>query len=269
MNLRSTRGRAAALAFALAAALVAAPAIGATDVTDIGALDQTALAALPAFQAANRQLNTYGATLQRQYSGRAAHASQADQQRLAQEFQGKMADKQRQLFGPLFAKAQTAIASVASSKNLTVVVDKRIVVFGGQDITGPVKDLLTGVGDPVPPVSTPPPSSVGYVDQSAIDSTPKVKSATDDFMKFKQEQDKTTGDKLRAAKTDADRNAILADYRKTLDSRQQATLKPMIDATRGAISDVAKSKGLVLVIDRADIIYGGTDITSDVTAKLK
>ena len=46
-----------------------------------------------------------------------------------------MADKQRQLFGPLFGRAQVAIASVASSKNLTVVVDKRIVVFGGQDIT--------------------------------------------------------------------------------------------------------------------------------------
>ena len=269
MNLRSTRGRATALAFALGAALAGVPAMGATDVADIGALDQTALAALPAFQSANRQLNDYGATLQRQYTGRAAHAPQAQQQRLAQEFQGKMADKQRQLFGPLFAKAQTAIASVASSRNLTVVVDKRIVVFGGQDITGPVKDLLGGVGDPVPPVSTPPPSSVGYVDQSAIDATPKVKSATDDFIKFKTAQDKTTGDKLRAAKTDADRDAILKDYRKTLDGKQQSTLKPMVDQTRSAISDVAKSRSLVLVIDRSDIIYGGTDITSDVTAKLK
>ena len=269
MNLRSNRGRATALAFALGAALVAAPAIGATDVADIGALDQTALAALPSFQAANRQLNDYGGSLQRQYTGRAAHASQAQQQKLAQEFQSKMADKQRQLFGPLFAKAQTAIASVASSKNLTVVVDKRIVVFGGQDITGPVRDLLTGVGDPVPPVSTPPPSSVGYVDQSAIDATPKVKSAADDFLKFKQQQDKTTGDKLRAAKTDTDRDAILKDYRKTLDDKQQQSLKPMVEQTRSAISDVAKSKNLVLVIDRADIIYGGTDITSDVTAKLK
>ena len=269
MNQRSTRGRAAALAFALAAALVAAPAIGATDVADIGALDQTALAALPAFQAANRQLTQYGSTLQRQYTARAAHKSASDQQKLGQEYQGKMADKQRQLFGPLFAKAQTAIASVASSRNLSVVVDKRIVVFGGQDITGPVKDLLTGVGDPVPPVSTPAPSSVGYVDQSAIDTTPKVKAATDEFLKFKAQQDKTTGDKLRGAKTDADRDAILKDYRKTLDDKQQSTLKPMVDQTRGAISDVAKSKNLVLVIDRQDIIYGGTDITADVTSKLK
>lgn len=268
MNLIRTRGR-AALAFAVGVALFATPAIGGTDVTDIGAIDQAALSQLPAFQSANRQLNSYGASLQKQYAGRAAHASQADQQRLAQEFQGKMAAKQRELFGPLFQKAQVAIASVASSKNLGVVVDKRIVVFGGADITGPVRDLLGGVGDPVPPVSTPGPASVGYVDQSAIDATPKVKAASDEFLKFKATQDKSAGDKLKGAKNDADRDAILKEYRKTLDDEQAKTLKPVVDQTRGAISDVAKSKGLVLVIDRGNIIYGGTDITADVTSKLK
>ena len=269
MNHPFTRGRLAALAFALSAAVLATPAIGASDVTDIGSIDQNALAALPSFQAANKQVADYGSSLQKQYQGRAAHASQQQQQKLAQEFQGKMAEKQRQLFGPLFQKAQVAIASVASSKNLTVVVDKRIVVFGGQDITGSVRDLLSGVGDPVPPVSTPPPSKVGFVDQQAIDSTPKVKAATDEFLKFKNDQDKVAGDKLKTAKTDADREAIVKSYRKTLDDKQNATLKPMIDSTRAAIGDVAKAKGLILVIDRGNIVYGGTDITADVTAKLK
>jgi outer membrane protein len=264
-----TRGRAAALAFALGVAIVGAPAIGATDVTDIGSLDQAALAALPSFQNANKQLNDYGNALRKQYIGRAQHASQGDQQRLAAEFQSKMADKQRQLFSPLFNKAQIAIASVASSKNLSVVVDKRIVVFGGQDITGSVRDLLSSVGDPVPPVSTPPPSKVGYVDQAAIDLTPKVKAATDEFVKFKNDQDKVAADKLKSAKTVADRDAILKDYRKTLDDKQNQTLKPMVDSTRNAISDVAKSKGLILVVDKGNIVFGGTDITKDVTEKLK
>jgi outer membrane protein len=264
-----TRGRAAALAFALVAGILATPAIGATDVTDIGALDQTALAALPQFQAASRQLNDYGNGLRGQYMNRAKKASQSEQQRLAAEFQQKMTDKQRQLFGPLFGKAQAAIASVASSKNLSVVVDKRIVVFGGTDITGSVRDLLSGPGDPVPPQSSPPPSNVGYVDQAAIDQTPKVKAATDDFQKFQADQQKAAQDKLKSAKTDSDRDTILKDYRKTLDDRQNATLKPVVDSTRAAISDVAKSKGLILVVDKGNIVFGGTDITKDVTAKLK
>ena len=269
MNRTFTRGRAAALAFALVAAILATPAIGATDVTDIGSLDQAALGALPLFQAANRQLNAYGAGLQKQYVGRAKHASQSEQQRLAAEFQSKMADKQRQLFAPLFGKAQVAIASVASSKNLTVVVDKRIVVFGGQDITGAVRDLLSSVGDPVPPVSTPAPSKVGFVDQATIDQTPKVKAATDDFQKFQADQQKAAQDKLKGAKTDAEKDAVLKDYRKTLDDRQTASLKPVVDSTRNAISDVAKSKGLILVIDKGNIVFGGVDITKDVTDKLK
>jgi outer membrane protein len=269
MNQLFARGRVVALAFALGAAILATPAIGANDVTDIGSLDQQALAALPSFQAANRQLNAYGGSLQKQYVGRAQHASQAEQQRLAAEFQGKMAEKQRQLFGPLFGKAQVAIASVASSKNLTVVVDKRIVVFGGQDITNNVRDLLTGVGDPVAPVTTPPPSKVGYVDQSAIDQTPKVKSASDEFLKFKQEQDKAAGDKLKGAKTAADRDAILKDYRKILDDQQNKTLKPVVDSTRSAIGDIAKAKGLILVVDKGNVVFGGLDITKDVTDKLK
>jgi len=269
MIIRYTRGRGAALAFALCAAFLATPAIGATDVTDIGAIDQSAIAALPAFAQANKQLYDYGQSLQRQYQGRAAHASQQQQQQLAGEYQQKMGAKQRQVLAPLLQRAQVAIASVASSKNLTVVVDRRIVVFGGTDITGNVRDLLTGVGDPVPPVSTPPPSKVGYVDQQAIDLLPKVKAATDEFLKFKTDQDKTAGDKLKAAKTDADRDAILKDYRKSLDDKQNATLKPVIDMTRSAIADVAKAKGLILVIDRGNVVFGGSDITTDVTAKLK
>jgi outer membrane protein len=253
----------------VAASLLAAPAALADDLADIGYVDQSQLSALPAFQQADRELQTYGSNLQRQYIGRARGASQAQQQQLAQEFQSQMADKQRQILGPLFHKAQVAIASVASSKNLSIVIDKRIIVFGGQDITANVRDLLTGIGDPVPPVNTPPPSNVGYVDQAQIDALPSIKSAADDFAKFKADEDRTTATKLRGAKSDADRSAILKDYQSQLEAKQSSTLKPLIDKTKSAMSDVAHKRNLVLVVDRSNVIYGGTDITADVTAELK
>jgi outer membrane protein len=241
----------------------------AADVTDIGYVDQAVLAALPSFQTANRQFSEFGRRLQAEYVGRARHASSAQQAQLAQEFQGKMAQEQQRVMGPLLGKAQVAIASVASSKNLSVIVDKRIVVFGGTDITPNVRDLMTSPGDPVPPASTPGPSTVGFVDQRAIDQLAKVKAAQDDFAKFKADQDQATQVKLKSAKTDTDRQAIFADYRKTLDAKSDLLIKPMVDQTRGIISDVAKKKGLTLVIDRNNIIYGGQDITSDVTAAFK
>lgn len=268
MNIR-IRSRIAAVCAAATLCAIAAPAVLAADVTDIGFVDQAALSALPMFGQANRQLNEYGANLQKQYISRARGQSQAAQQRLSQEFQSKMSDKQRQLFGPIFGKAQVAIASIASSKNLSVVIDKRIVIFGGTDITGGVRDLLNGAGDPVPPVNTPPPSTVGYVDQVQIDALPKVKTGSADFAKFKADLDKATSEKLKAAKNDTDRNAILKDYQKQLGDKQDQVLKPLVDLTRNAMSDVAHKKNLALVVDRGNIVYGGTDITADVTSALK
>jgi outer membrane protein len=252
-----------------AAAFIAAPAALADDVTGIGFVDQSALSALPAFTQANQQLQAYGSGLQKEYIGRARGASAAQQQALGQEFQQKIADKQRAVLGPLFHKAQVAIASVASSKNLSIVIDKRIIIFGGEDITSSVRDLMTGIGDPVPPVSTPPPSPIGYVDQSQVDAVPSIKSVADAYAKFKADTDQQTAQKLRAAKTDADRTAILKDYQKQLQDKQTATLKPLVDKTKSAMTDVAHKRNLALVIDRSNVIYGGTDITADVTAELK
>lgn len=269
MKHMTLRVQSAIVAAVVSGALIAAPAVLAADVADIGYIDQAALSSLPVFQQANRSLQQYGQGLQRQYVGRAKHASQAEGQRLSSEFQSKIADKQRQVLGPLFRKAQVAIASIASSRNLSVVIDKRIIVFGGTDITNSVRDLLGGVGDPVPPVNTPPPSTVGYVDQQQIDNVPSIKSATADFGKFEADTRKATQPKIQAAKTDADRQQILKDYQKTITDRQEQTLKPLVDKTRNAMSDVAKKRGLALVIDKGNIIYGGTDITSDVTSELK
>lgn len=269
INRLKSRGRTALAVAAATLAAVIAPAALAADVTDIGFVDQGALAALPSFAAANRRFSDFGRKLQAEYIGRARRANSTQQAQLAQEFQGRMAQEQQQLIGPLLAKAQVAIASVASSKNLSVIVDKRIVVFGGTDITGSVRDLLSSPGDPVPPASTPAPSAVGFVDQRAIDELTKVKAAQDDFAKFKADQEKAAQVKLKSAKTDADRQAIFTDYKKTLDTKSEAVIKPVVDQTRGVIGDIAKKKGLTLVIDRGNIIYGGQDITSDVTAAFK
>lgn len=251
------------------AVLISAPAALAADVTDIGYVDQEALSSLPSFASANRQLSDFGQGLQRQFTARAKGASQDQQQKLQQQFQSEMQQKQQQIFGPLFAKAQVAIASVASSKNLSVVIDKRIVVAGGVDITSNVRDLLTSPSDPVPPVATPPPSTVGYVDQGAIDNVPKIKAAEQEFATFRNNEDKTASDKMKSAKTESDRDAILKDYRKTLDDEGTKVVKPVLDQTRGAIADIAKKKGLSLVLDRSMIIFGGVDITSDVTGSIK
>jgi Skp family chaperone for outer membrane proteins len=264
------RRAAAALAALLLGSALLAPATLAADVTDIGYVDQAALSNIPSFTRANRDLAAYKAGLDRQFAKRMRGVrDQNTQARIAQEFQNKLSQRQHDVFGPLFERARVAIASVASSKNLSVVVDKRIVIFGGQDVTSSVVDLLNGPGDPIPPVNTPPPSSVGYVDQTQIDALPKLKAANDDFQKFQADQQQIAQSKMKSAKNDADKQQVLKDYQTAISDKQKQEIAPLVDQTRNAISDVAKKRGLLLVIDRSNLIYGGTDITSDVTSALK
>ncbi|MGR4064977.1 MAG: OmpH family outer membrane protein [Vulcanimicrobiaceae bacterium] len=250
---------AATLSFVLAPAAIAA------DLTDVGFIDQAAVGSLPVFVAANRQLAGIKSQLDQQYNAalRGAHTD-ADRQRIALQFQQEFSDKQREIVGPIFSRAQMAIASVAAQKSLSIVVDKRIVVFGGQDVTSDVISALRGTQAIVPPTATPAPSSVGFVDQSVLDSLPKVQQANDEMSRFQQDQRKIDAAKMAAARTDADRQAVLADYNKALADQRDVLLKPLVDQTQKATADVAKAKNLILVIDRGDVIYGGTDITKDV-----
>jgi outer membrane protein len=268
MNIRKlTRLLAAAAIFSL----IAAPVAIAADLTDVGYIDQAAIGSLPQFQRANAQVAQYKAQLDPQFAAAMKNAkTPADQQRVQAQFQQKFVDRQREVLGPLFARAQAAIAQASSNKRLTVIVDKRIVVYGGQDITKDVIDLVDGPGPVVPPAAAPAASSIGFVDQTQIDQVPKIKNANDDFSKWASDQRTQALAQMRSAnKNPQKQQQIFQDYQKTLTAQQEKMLKPLVDQTRDAMAKVAAQKHLILVVDRTDVIYGGTDITKDVQDALK
>ncbi len=257
-------------AVALATTFAAPVALGA-DLTDVGYIDQAAIGALPQFQRANAQVAQYKSQLDAQFASaiKGAH-SDADRQRIAGDFQQRFLDKQRQVLGPLFGRAQAAIAQVSSNQHLAVIVDKRIVVFGGVDVTRNVIDVVNGSAAVSPPTATPPPAEIGYVDQSQIDQVPKIKQANDDFLKYASDQRSQALKQMQAAKNNPQQQqAIFQNYQKSLSAQQDKMLKPLVDQTREAMAKVAQQKHLILVVDRSDVIYGGTDITSDVQNALK
>jgi len=237
----------------------------AADLTDVGYLDQAELANLPIFVNANRQLAAYKAQLDAQFASQVKHArSDADKQQIAMQFQQQLTDRQREVVGPLFQRAQLAIAAVSATRNLSVVVDKRIVIYGGQDITKDVETIFSSPQAIQPPAATPPPSEIGYVDQNALDGVPKVQTANAAMNQFETTQRQLFSARIAQARNQSDRQQLYQEYTKTVSDKQDQLLKPLVDQTRTATTDVARKKSLLLVIDKADIIYGGTDITSDV-----
>jgi outer membrane protein len=240
----------------------------ATDISDIGFVDQAALGQLAPFVAAQQQFAQYQRGLAAQFQAAIKGKSQADAQRIYQQFNAQAAAKQREIFGPLLARAQTAIAAVAADKGLSVVVDKSIVIYGGLDITQDVITMINQPGPVVPPINSPPPSEVGYVDQQQLDQTPKLKNANDQFMAFRQ----NLAVQLQAAlkgKSPDQRAQTVQSFNNQLSDEQKKVLQPVIDAANAAIARVAKSKHLLFVVDATDRVYGGTDITPDVVKALQ
>lgn len=253
------------LAVAAVLATAVAPAAIGADLTDVGFVDQAQLASMPAFVGANRALASAKAQMDAQYNAAIRHVSNdADRQRVTLQFQQAYNDKQREIVGPMFQRAQLAIAQVSSAKNLSIVVDKRIVIFGGQDITRDVETLFASGQALQPPTASPPPAEIGFVDQTVLDNVAKVKAANDEMTQYETTERALFAPQLAQARSDADKKKVLDQYNKAMSDKQDQLLKPLVDETKRATASVAASKKLLLVIDRADVIYGGADITADV-----
>jgi outer membrane protein len=260
-----------ALLFGAAVVLgnVVAPVATAADLTDVGYVDQADVANLPVFINANRALASYKSQLDAQYNNQVRRArSDAQRQQITMQFQQQFNDKQREVVGPLLQRAQLAIAAVSASRNISVVVDKRIVIFGGQDITKDVEAVFSSSQAIQPPAATPPPSEIGFVDQTVLDGIPKVQTANNTMNQFETTQRQIYSAKIAQARSDSDKQQILQQYNKLVSDKQDELLKPLVDQTKRATADVARKKNLMLVVDRADVVYGGTDITADVQNEL-
>jgi outer membrane protein len=254
---------------ALSAATWMASGAIAADLTDVGYVDQADVANLPVFVNANRQLASYKSQLDGQFNAQVKHVkTDAERQQLALQFQQQLQDKQREIVGPLLQRAQLAIAAVSSTRNLSVVVDKRIVIYGGQDITRDVEAVFTSPQAITPPVATPPPSEIGFVDQTVLDGVPKVQTANSAMNQFETTQRQVYAARMAQARSSSEKQQILQQFNKTVADKQDQLLKPLVDQTRSATSAVARKKNLVLVVDKADVISGGTDITADVQNEL-
>jgi outer membrane protein len=242
-----------------------APAAIAADLTDIGFIDQSALANLPVFVSANQQFDAYRSQLNGQFEAAMRSArTDADKQRITMQFQQRLSDRQNELVGPVYQRAQLAIADVASQKKLSIVVDKRIVIYGGSDITGDVINAVRGSQAMAAPQASPPASEIGFVDQSALANASDVKKASDQLQKYQTDQQPIYAKRFKDARNDIDKQQVMADYNQAMQTEQDKLLKPLVDQTKDATASVARGKNLILVVDRADVVFGGTDITQDV-----
>lgn len=126
--------------------------------------------------------------------------------------------------------------------------------------------------------------TVGYVDTATVfNSYAEAKKAQDQFRKKAEDYQEELAKRQRAieaarkaGKSDAEIQKMMQDAEKDLmpqkkaveelDRKLSTQIKSKIEA---AIAASAKAKGITTVVDKQVILYGGTDLTSDVVKRLK
>lgn len=113
-----------------------------------------------------------------------------------------------------------------------------------------------------------PASNVGYVDFQALMSQHPDMAAAQQAMQGAVDQAKQDFATKSATMNDQEKNDYYNQLQKQLSVKQQELFNPINNKVIAAIKAVADAKGIILVVDKSAVIYGGQDITADVGKKI-
>lgn len=119
------------------------------------------------------------------------------------------------------------------------------------------------------PVSAAPSSNIGVVDMSkAIPPDNKdITNAQQEMQQAAQDMQKKFEEQSQGM-TDEQKNQLFQQMQEELNKKQEALFKSVKDKVDDAVGSVASTKGLSIVIDKRAVLYGGQDITDQVSKKL-
>ncbi len=111
-------------------------------------------------------------------------------------------------------------------------------------------------------------SNIGVVNhQMLVSQHPDMAKAESD-MQAEVQAAKQDFDTKTANMNDKEKQDYYIQVQQRLNQKQQELIGPIFDKVDAAIKQVADSKGLSVVLDKGNVIYGGQDITDEVTKKL-
>ena len=124
---------------------------------------------------------------------------------------------------------------------------------------------LTQLGD----IQAAPSSNIGKVDYNRLLSEHPQSSTVSQTLQKEYEQAQKDFNTKTASMNDKEKQDYAKQTQERLAVREQQLVKPIYDQVDAAIKTVADAKGIAVVFNSNQIVYGGTDITDDVIKKLK
>ncbi|MGV8124148.1 MAG: OmpH family outer membrane protein [Candidatus Xenobiia bacterium LiM19] len=237
--------------------------------SEIGSIDRDAIFKLAAFDKANEKLQKkemeMGKRFDTESRGLNPEQLQELRMRMMQELEAARANEIK----PLFDRVQASIAVIGREKKLKIVLDKKIVVCGAQDITDDVKDKFRSEGElPRPEEDMGETSLIGYFDQDVVESLKIFRDAKRELMEKGQKMQKEIEDKSKGGLSDADKAKMLEEYNIKFTNEKERLMTPLMNKVVKTVGEVAKEKNLSMILDKQYVMYGGRNVTEEVTDKL-
>lgn len=112
------------------------------------------------------------------------------------------------------------------------------------------------------------PLPVGIVDYMLLINQHPDTPQANEILRVEQEQAKKEYD-LKAVNLSApEKQELDRQLGQRVEVKRQELLKMIADKVNAAVKEVADGKGLLLILPKGNVIYGGVDITQDVLAKI-
>jgi len=244
-----------------------------SNASEVGAITQDRIYQLEDFVNAQKQLKDYSDTLEKELEAASRTLQGEDLLRKRVELQKMLDEKRGKLLNPLLDRMRAAIAITAAKKKITVVLEEGIAIYGVPDITDSVietyeKQVKNMTDEQLKKVesTTIARSPVGYFDQEVVASLMPFLELNQKLNQLFQVMARQLEVDSRG-KSEQQRQALLERYNLQFQEIRRTNMAPLLNEVTEAVKAVAKEKGLSLVLDKQNVMYGGTNITDEVVER--
>lgn len=247
---------------------------GGAPIKKVASIDADAIYQLPEFTAAQKQLQALSDKKKKEledYARQQKPTTDAEKaevmrkiQEKASEFEQEVQQERNKVLRPLKTKAEAAIASVAREHGYKVVLDKRIVVVGVDEITEEVKKKFQDKAElKLPAEEDTKDSPIAYFDQEVVRNLKAFQEVDLKLAQTKNDLAKEFESRGRNKSPEEQAN-LQKELMLRLEAKQQEEVAPLIQAVNQSVSEAAEKNNVALVLDKVHVMYGGRNLTDEV-----
>ena len=114
-----------------------------------------------------------------------------------------------------------------------------------------------------------PATTIGVVDINLLVNQHPDTAKANEAIKTEAEAAQKEFEGKAAGLGDKEKQDLRVQLTQRVGQKQQELFKGIADKIDAAVKEVAKAKGLAVIVEKSSVVYGGLDITEDVLKKLR